>query len=95
MARIDVCVRRKEWLRPIQAILRIAWGDPFGITRIDVFRCARMSQADRVIRTGQLHALLRFHIRPINVVVCHDSRRDLVSRGASRLDAFSGYPVRT
>ena len=52
-------------------------------------------QADRAISTGQLHALLRFHIRPINVVVFHGSRGYLVLRGASRLDAFSGYPFRT
>ena len=51
-------------------------------------------QADRGISTGQLHALLRFHTRPINVVVYHGSRRDLVSRKVSHLDAFSGYPVR-
>ena len=49
----------------------------------------------RAISTGQLHGLLRFHLRPIDVVVFHGSRRDLVLRGASRLDAFSGYPVRT
>ena len=30
-------------------------------------------QADRAISTGQLHALLRFHIQPINVVVYHGS----------------------
>ena len=51
--------------------------------------------ADRAISTGQLNALLRLHLRPIDVVVFHGSRGDLVSRGASRLDAFSGYPVRT
>ena len=49
----------------------------------------------RAISTGRLHGLLRFHLRPIDVVVFHGSRRDLVLRGASRLDAFSGYPVRT
>ena len=49
-------------------------------------------QVDRVISTGQLHALPRFHIRPINVVVYHDSQGPLVSRLVSRLDAFSGYP---
>jgi len=27
----------------------------------------------RAIRTGKLHALLRFHIRPIDVVVFHGS----------------------
>ena len=56
---------------------------------------AELDQADRAISTGQLHALLRFHTRPIDVVVFHGSRRDLVLRRASRLDAFSGYPVRT
>ena len=52
-------------------------------------------QADRAISTGQLHGLPRFHLRPIDVVVYHGSRRDLVLRRVSRLDAFSGYPVRT
>jgi hypothetical protein len=52
-------------------------------------------QADRVISTGKLHALPHFHTRPINVVVFHDSQGILVSRWVSRLDAFSGYPVRT
>ena len=51
-------------------------------------------QADRVISTGKLHTLLRFHTRPINVVVFHDSQGKLVSRWVSRLDAFSGYPFR-
>ena len=53
------------------------------------------NQADRVISTGKLHTLLRFHTRPINVVVYHDSQGILVLRLVSRLDAFSGYPVRT
>ena len=52
-------------------------------------------QAGRAISTGQLHTLPHFHTRPINVVVFHGSRGELVSREASRLDAFSGYPVRT
>ena len=51
-------------------------------------------QADRAISTSKLHTLLRFHTWPINVVVFHGSRRDLVLRWVSRLDAFSGYPVR-
>ena len=53
------------------------------------------SSANRAISTGQLRGLLRFHLRPIDVVVFHGSRRDLVLRRVSRLDAFSGYPVRT
>ena len=49
----------------------------------------------RAIRTSQLRALPRFHTWPINVMVYHGPRGDLVSRWVSRLDAFSGYPVRT
>ena len=51
-------------------------------------------QADRTISTGKLQALPLFHTRPINVVVFHGSQGILVSRWVSRLDAFSGYPVR-
>jgi hypothetical protein len=43
-------------------------------------------QADRVIRIGKLNALPRFHIRPINVVVYHDSS------GRPRLKV--GFPLR-
>jgi hypothetical protein len=58
--------------------------------------CAAVGiKANRAISTGQLNGLLRFHLRPIDVVVFHGSRRDLVLRRVSRLDAFSGYPVRT
>ena len=53
------------------------------------------SRAYRAIRTGQLHALPHVHTRPINVMVYHGPQGDLVSRWVSRLDAFSGYPVRT
>ena len=57
-------------------------------------------QANRVISTGKLNALLRLHIPPINLVVCQDpysleGMGELISRWASRLDAFSGYPVQT
>ena len=55
----------------------------------------RAIQAGRAISTGQLHALPRFHIRPIDVVVFHGSfEGELVLRLVSRLDAFSGYPFR-
>ena len=53
------------------------------------------NQAYRTISTGQLSALLRVHLRPIDVVVYHGPQGYLVLRGASRLDAFSGYPVRS
>ena len=35
------------------------------------------SQASRVISIGQLHASLRFHIQPINVVVFNGSLEDI------------------
>ena len=50
---------------------------------------------DRAIRIARLHALLHFHLRPIDVVVFHGPWGDLVLRLVSRLDAFSGYPFRT
>src|SRR5262249_17847152 len=54
----------------------------------------------RMISTGALHALLRFHARPIDLVVYQDpyaleGQGELISRSASRLDAFSGYPIQT
>ena len=53
----------------------------------------------RRISTGLLIALLRLHSRPINLVVYQASYSlkgmgELISRLASRLDAFSGYPCR-
>ena len=64
------------------------WGSGIGLG-------AGAGELDRAIRTAWLHVLPRFHLRPIDVVVFHGSRRDLVSRWVSRLDAFSGYPFRT
>ena len=52
-------------------------------------------QACWTISTGHLSASPRVQSRPIDVVVCHGPQGYLVSRGASRLDAFSGYPVRS
>ena len=50
---------------------------------------------DWAISTARLSTLLRVHLRPIDVMVFHGPQGDLVSRWVSRLDAFSGYPVRT
>ena len=77
---------------------------PISDFRLLVFLSARLSrcallnesvQADRAISTGKLNTLQCLHTRPINVVVFHGSQGVLVSRWVSRLDAFSGYPVRT
>jgi hypothetical protein len=54
----------------------------------------RCSELVRAIRTARLRWLPSFHLRPIDVMVYHGPRGDLVWRGVSRLDAFSGYPVR-
>ena len=43
-------------------------------------------EADRAISTGKLHALLRFHTRPIDVVVFHGSS------GRTRFEV--GFPLR-
>ena len=55
----------------------------------------QLDQADRAISKAQLHALPRFHTPPIDGMVYPGSRGVFVLRGVSRLDAFSGYPVRT
>ena len=53
----------------------------------------------RPISSSQLHALRHFHPCPINLVVFKGSyffrMGYLILRGASRLDAFSVYPVPT
>ena len=74
-------------------------------TRIQVLlltRCMLLSQpstgsnqAYRTISIGQLNALLRLHLRPIDEVVYLGPQGYLVLKGASRLDAFSGYPFRS
>ena len=53
------------------------------------------NQAYRAISTSQLNVSLRLHLWPIDEVVYFGSQGYLVLRGASRLDAFSGYPVRS
>ena len=51
------------------------------------------------VRNAPLKTFLSLHARPINLVVFQGShvllQAGLISRGASRLDAFSGYPCRT
>ena len=60
----------------------------------------RVQVSHRPISTSQLHALLRFHIWPINPVIYRGPPTQkvygyLISKQASRLDAFSGYPFPT
>ncbi len=62
--------------------------------------CLCVVSSCRRISTSQLHALLHFHIWPINPVVYWEPLEpmvhgNLILRHASRLDAFSGYHSRT
>ena len=62
------------------------------------FTCSK--SRPRAISTAQLNALLRLHRPPIEVVVSDrpyslEGMGALISRWASRLDAFSGYPIQT
>ncbi len=53
------------------------------------------NQAYRTISTSQLNALLHLHLWPIDEVVYLRPQVYLVLKGASRLDAFIGNPVRS
>ena len=75
-----------------------SWSQNFSSNMLGKF----YGQAERPISTGKLHALLRFHPPPIKVVVFdwpsyppESGLGDLISRRASRLDAFSDYLFRT
>ena len=62
-------------------------------------RIKKHPSSPRTISTGRLRPLLDFHRRPINLVVYQGSYSlkgmgEFISRTASRLDAFSGYPFR-
>ena len=84
--------------------------EPLGLTTGMVMVCFQrtlktallfnsLRSSPRPISTGQLRTLLHFHLRPINHVVFMGSYSfrmgDLILRSASRLDAFSVYPIRT
>src|ERR671916_2235352 len=63
-------------------------------------RIARKPSSPRLISTTRLNTSLHLHLWPINLVVYQESYSlmgmgGLISRRASRLDAFSGYPFRT
>ena len=79
---------------------------PFPLILIPNFRFGTKSRRKLVDKakhstdsTAELNELLRLHMRPINPVVYRGSyvlrHGIIIFRGASRLDAFSGYPCRT
>ena len=63
---------------------------------LTVYHRLNLWLSPRPISICQLHTLLHFHLKPINLVVYKGSYilGNLILRGASRLDAFSVYPVR-
>ena len=71
------------WRRPCSR-QKNRWPDPGGIWRRALMK--KSDQANRAISTGKLHALPRFHTRPINVVVFHGSQ------GKTRFEG--GFPLR-
>ena len=87
-----------QGLRPENWIRKVGLLKPYCCCLPDVWvqtNCFRISP--RPISIRQLHTLLCFHPEPINLVVFKGSYilGNLILRGASRLDAFSAYPVRT
>ena len=100
---ILVAYRPEGYLRPVRvSAARPVGGPSFQVVHhVGVYAfgsslaVSGSDQAYRTISIGQLNALLRLHLRPIDVVVYHGPQGYLVLRGASRLDAFSGYPVRS
>lgn len=77
----------EETIDNVAFVMWCLFGSWLSITRSD--------QANRAISTSQLNVLPRLHLWPIDEVVYLGPQGYLVLRGASRLDAFSGYPVRT
>lgn len=61
----------------------------------------KYGQASRKISTGRLNTLLHLYRQPINQIIslvplgALKTQGCLILRKASRLDAFSGYPVQT
>ena len=69
--------------------------DVFGFFRAHRVECALEKkgfngQASRAISIGQLHTLLRFHLRPINVLVSNGPSGD---RSPREISSWSGLPT--
>jgi hypothetical protein len=72
----------------------------FKTTQFATSGIKKYPSSPRAISTGLLHTSRRFQIRPINLVVYQGTYPlevvgEFIFRPASRLDAFSGYPIRT
>ena len=90
----EMCLR--TYLHPENRTVKLQSSQPSSLRISHQPNCR---SSPRQISIGQLHALLHFHLRPINVIV-YDvpysfRMRDLILGGVSRLDAFSVYLVQT
>ena len=95
----------KTAVRRLASMRRAGGGDrrlrgPSKLHSLPTNEHQKYPSSPRPISTGLLRTLLCFQIRPINLVVYQGSYSlkgmgELISRSASRLDAFSGYPIRT
>ena len=77
-----------------------AFSGPSKLHNLPTNEHQKYPSSPRAISTGLLQTLPSFQIRPINLVVYQGSYSlkemgELILRSASRLDAFSGYPIRT
>src|SRR2546421_7108210 len=89
-------------LKPPQLVKTAPSADPQNRTAIvpSDGHHGKNPSSPRPISTGLLRTSPSFQIRPINLVISQGSYSlkgmgELISRPASRLDAFSGYPIRT
>ena len=86
------------WAPKQYSVVLIGLGTHFSLRTNNERR--HLQPSPRPISTGQLNALLRFHLRPINPVFWLGALPgypvgNLILESASHLDAFSAYPFRT
>src|SRR5438874_11680377 len=91
---------RSEEVYPRRYDRRNCQDAPFAHPQNSIATHARSKSRPRAISTGPLNTSLCLHVPPIDVVVSHgpyslEGMGSLISRWASRLDAFSGYPIQT
>ena len=93
--------RRSLRVRTLVAMAKTAITPKPAYTPASERSCSRSTWlSPRPISTGPLHASLHFHFQPIYLIIFqgsyfHIGMGNLISRGASHLDAFSVYPFRS
>ena len=85
---------------PPHSLLELARSKLNIFYQVKTFIALLFWSSPRLISTGPLQASRLFHSRPIYLIVSEvsyflEEMGNLILRGASHLDAFSAYPVRT